>query len=78
MTDSGFTSQAKGLGVASLFAAGTSTVNAIATENRNAEALPSPETARLAAENTALQAEINNISFRQQLQGLLAKGLAPQ
>jgi hypothetical protein len=78
VTDASFASKSLGVVLTSLFSNTASTVNSVVSEQRAAASAPSSETVRLTTENTALQAKINNIQYNQTLQGLIAKGLAPQ
>jgi hypothetical protein len=78
ITDASFASKSLGVVLTTLFSNTASTANSVASEQRAAVTAPSSETLRLTTENTALQAKINNIQYNQTLQGLIAKGLAPQ
>jgi hypothetical protein len=72
MTDSQFTSKATGLALVSLFANAASTANAVATESRNAASALDGATVRMQNENTALKAQVDNITLSQQLNTLLS------
>jgi transposase len=77
ITSANFESKSIGAQITGLFSGAASGAASITTEVRNAANAPSSETQRLANENNALQAQLNNINFNQQLQALIAKGLAP-
>lgn len=77
ITSANFQSKSIGAQITSLFSAASSGAASVTTEVRNAGNAPSAETQRLTNDNTALQAQINNITYNQQLQALIAKGLAP-
>jgi len=77
VTNANFESKSIGAQITSLFSSAAGGASSITTEVRNAANAPSSETQRLVNENSALTAEINNINLNQQLQGLIAKGLAP-
>ena len=77
ITSANFESKSIGAQITSLFMGASSGAASVATEVRNAGNTASSETQRLSNDNTALQAQINNITLNQQLQGLIAKGLAP-
>ena len=77
ITSANFESKSIGAQITSLFMEASGGAASVATEVRNAGNTASSETQRLSNDNTALQAQINNITLNQQLQGLIAKGLAP-
>jgi hypothetical protein len=77
ITSANFESKSIGAQITSLFMGASGGAASVATEVRNAGNTASSETQRLSNDNTALQAQINNITLNQQLQGLIAKGLAP-
>jgi hypothetical protein len=77
VTNATFESKSIGAQITNLFATAAGGASSTTTEVRNAANAASSETQRLTNENTALTAEINNINLNQQLQGLIAKGLAP-
>jgi hypothetical protein len=73
-----FSSQSIGAQMTQLFATAAATRYAIAAEERAAAALPSSETQRLNAENSALKAQIDNINYNNQLNALRAQGYVPR
>lgn len=77
ITSANFESKSIGVQITNLFMGASSGAASVTTEVRNAGNAPSAETQRLSNDNTALQAQINNITYNQQLQALIAKGLAP-
>ena len=78
VTETDFASQSILAGVTGAFGAAASAANSVAGEVRSAASAATSETIRLTAENNALNQQVNNINLRQQLQALMAKGLAPQ
>jgi hypothetical protein len=78
VTDASFSSKAFGVGLTGAFSSAASAGNSTATEVRNSTSAASSETVRLTSENNALTQQVNNITLNQTLQGLRAKGLAPQ
>jgi hypothetical protein len=78
VTDASFSTKAWGVGLTGAFGSVASAANSAATEVRSAASAASSETIRLTAENNALTQQVNNITLNQTLQGLSAKGLAPQ
>jgi hypothetical protein len=78
VTDASFSTKAFGVGLTGAFGSLASAANSTATEVRSSASAASSETIRLTAENNALTQQVNNINLNQTLQGLRAKGLAPQ
>jgi len=76
--ESDFSSQSILVGATGAFGSAASAANSVAGEVRSAASAATSETARLTVENNALTQQVNNINLRQQLEQLIAKGLAPQ
>ena len=70
MAEAKFTSKATGIGFSTLFGQAASTVNTIVTQTRAAD-VADPDTARLEAENKAVQARIQSLELNKKLQDLL-------
>lgn len=72
ITEANFTSKATGLALTSLIQNASGATNAIATERRAEAVASDPETTRLQNVNSALKAQIDNLTYTKQLNELLA------
>ena len=72
ITEANFTSKAAGLALTSALLNASNAANSIATERRAEAVAVDPATTRLQNENSALKAQIDNITYTQQLHALLA------
>jgi hypothetical protein len=78
MSNMVFGSKATGVAASSVLLGASTAASSVAAEIQKAGGQASTETQRLQAENAALKAQIDNITYNQQLEQLRAKGLSPR